>query len=92
MHLLCYINYMIVDIDISATNCVDGEVRLVGGSSEYEGRVEICINRVWGTVCATDTRSWWWWWNPRYDWGTPDSTVVCRQLGHPELGIYYMSM
>ena len=31
---------MIVDIDISATNCVDGEVRLVGGSSEYEGRVE----------------------------------------------------
>ena len=80
---------MIVDIDISATDCVDGEVRLVGGSSEYEGRVEICINKVWGTVCASGS-SWWWW--GQYYWSTPDSNVVCRQLGHPELGIVFISM
>ena len=40
--------YLIVDIDISATDCVEGEVRLVGGSSEYEGRVEICISIEYG--------------------------------------------
>ena len=46
-------------------------MRLVGGSVAYEGRVEVCMNNEWGTVC--------------YDyWGTPDSSVVCRQLGYSE--------
>ena len=25
-------------------NCTYGDVRLVGGSTQYEGRVEVCIN------------------------------------------------
>ena len=64
------------------SNCTDGDVRLVDGNAPYEGRVEMCINRAWGTVCSTYSGGWWW--NNR--WSTPDSNVVCRQLGHMELG------
>jgi deleted-in-malignant-brain-tumors protein 1 len=56
------------------SNCSDGEVRLIGGANKYEGRVEICINGAWGTVCYS------------YYWDVRDARVVCRQLGHQELG------
>ncbi len=34
-------------------NCADGEIRLVGGrDTDREGRVEVCANRRWRTVCT----------------------------------------
>ena len=49
-------------------NCSDGSLRLMNGSSPQEGRVEICINNVWGTVCDT-----------LFD--AEDASVICHQLG-----------
>ena len=53
--------------------CGEGDVRLVGGRTLQEGRVEICKNNIWSTVCHGY-------------WGVPDSMVVCRQLGYSVLG------
>ncbi|XP_039874446.1 deleted in malignant brain tumors 1 protein-like isoform X2 [Simochromis diagramma] len=44
-----------------------GNVRLTGGSSHCDGRVEYFDKNQWGTVCAES-------------WDMNDATVVCRQL------------
>ena len=48
--------------------CNHGSVRLIGGSTTNVGRVEICANETWGTVCDDF-------------WGSADAGVICRQLG-----------
>ena len=89
-----YLVYFIFTPDTSTprSTCSDGEVRLVGGTTEYEGRVEVCVSNTWGTVCAGRYYyySYGWWWSrsqtTRYHWDIADGKVVCRQLGHQELG------
>jgi len=45
-------------------------IRLADGQSTNEGRVEICIRGVWGSVCD-------------HSWGSSNARVVCRALGLP---------
>ena len=49
---------------------IAGDVRLVGGEDEYEGRVEICQDGTWQSICQGSA------------WSQEDAVVTCRQLGH----------
>jgi len=52
------------------SSCAEWEVRLAGGDTEMEGRVEVCYNQVWWAVSG-------------YRWDFRDATVVCRHLHYP---------
>ena len=54
--------------------CTNGDLRLVGGTTDMEGRVEICFNETWGTICDNF-------------WSTNDGSVACQQLGFSKMGL-----
>ena len=53
-----------------AATCSDGDLKLVGGDSESEGRLEVCFNKRWGTVNGNG-------------WTQIDTRVACKELGFP---------
>lgn len=55
------------------TGCTTGDIRIIGGSNSNEGRVEVCSNNEWGTVCDDG-------------WSNIDAAVACRQLGFSATG------
>ena len=52
--------------------CTHGTIRLRGGTSS-QGRVEVCVNGLWSTVCS-------------HSWTTIDANVACRQLTYSGSG------
>ena len=49
-------------------DCIDGDVRLEGLNSSSEGRVEVCFNGSYYTICDDF-------------WDILNAQVVCQQLG-----------
>ena len=60
---------------LSPLGCTTGIVRLAGSSYTNRGRVELCVNNTWGTVC-----------DDVFD--SSDARVVCNQLGYSSGNIY----
>ena len=62
---------MIIFLIIISTNtvaeCNTDSARLVDGPSPLHGRVEVCVDERWSTVCDDN-------------WDDADATVVCKQL------------
>ena len=68
-HINIINQYLIKVLTVTHSNCTDYDVQLVDGPSPNEGRVLICINRVWGTLCISGIH---------YN----DVGVICLELGY----------
>ena len=67
--IVCIDSYIIVaTAQHSECNETD-KIRLVGGLTPHDGRVEVCVGGLWVLVCDEK-------------WGLNHAEVVCRQLGY----------
>ena len=74
-YIYTYVRYILNLVHGSTySNCTDGQVRLFGGSTDYEGTVEICINNAWGTISD-------------YGWGYEEAQTVCNALRYTAPGM-----
>ena len=79
MHIsLTILCILITAADTPNGNCDLGDLQLTSrtdNSSELssEGRLEVCVNNAWGTICDTAFSS-------------QDAQVACAQLGYDEQG------
>ena len=55
---------------VKEANCSDGRLRLSGASLTNQGRLEVCVNGAWGSVCDSQGV-----------FTTDEAKVACRQLG-----------
>ena len=65
------------DLDTVKANCSDGDVRLMrdNEATQFEGRVEVCINNAWGTVSSKN-------------FDTLEVEVICHQKGFVRGGMW----
>lgn len=59
--------------EVPVEDCKNGSIRLQDGLTVREGRVEICINQAWGSVCSVQFTE-------------VDAGVVCSQLSFERQG------
>ena len=72
-----YVISHFVDNSTVYSNCTTGDIRLVAGTTNFtgsesdtvQGRLEVCVNHAWGSVCGDDF------------FDNTDAAVACRQLG-----------
>ena len=55
---------------------MDGQLLLLNGTAPTEGRVEMCYNNSYGSICDDK-------------WDILDARVVCNQLNFSSQGEYY---
>ena len=55
--------------------CTNGQLRLADGNVPNEGRIEVCMNSEWGTVCGGAS------------WSDADTAVICNGLGYEAEGL-----
>ena len=64
----CYTPNRCVEPPAGGTNCLDGDLKLLGDDKDNgEGVLEYCYKGLWSGFCSLGER---------------ESTVVCRQLGY----------
>ena len=67
MYITVHIDFLLC---LLAQSCDAGDVRLSNGATALEGRVEICIDDLWLSVCNRDY----------YSWDETEANVVCQQI------------
>ena len=77
LFIIYFVVVVVVVVVVVAANflrtCTEGDIRLQGGPSATSGRVELCVNGNWGTICDDG-------------WDNNDANVACRQLGFSPTG------
>ena len=58
---------------VNSFSCSDGEIRLIGGATENEGTIQVCIGNRFGTICDVGFNS-------------VAAGVVCSSLGYSRQG------
>lgn len=61
---------------LSTASCMDGDIQLVDGETEWRGRLQVCFDQRWETVSGEG-------------WDSADTEVVCRELGYQSAGRYF---
>ena len=69
-------HFLLYFVILFLARCSDGQLRLIGGSEEQYGRLEMCSNQRWGTFSSSS-------------WSTDNSFVACTELGY-QCKYYYL--